>query len=36
VKTEGSTPFSDLGRKALLDVFNLLGGQGELVMVYRR
>lgn len=26
----------DIGRKTLLDVFNLLGGQGELVSVYRR
>lgn len=26
----------DIGRKALLDVFNLLGGQGELVSAYRR
>jgi putative thioredoxin len=26
----------DIGRKTMLDVFNLLGGQGELVMVYRR
>ncbi len=26
----------DIGRKTLLDVFNLLGGQGELVMAYRR
>jgi putative thioredoxin len=26
----------DIGRKTLLDVFNLLGGQGELVSEYRR
>lgn len=26
----------DIGRKTLLDVFNLLGGQGELVSKYRR
>ena len=26
----------DIGRKTLLDVFNLLGGQGELVSRYRR
>ncbi|MGA8862753.1 MAG: thioredoxin [Gallionella sp.] len=26
----------DIGRKTLLDVFNLLGGQGELVSTYRR
>ena len=26
----------DIGRKTLLDVFNLLGGQGELVATYRR
>lgn len=26
----------DIGRKTLLDVFNLLGGQGELVAEYRR
>ena len=26
----------DIGRKTLLDVFNLLGGQGELVAAYRR
>ncbi|MDH4284403.1 MAG: thioredoxin [Gallionellaceae bacterium] len=26
----------DIGRKTLLDVFSLLGGQGELVMAYRR
>jgi len=26
----------DIGRKTLLDVFNLLGGQGELVSSYRR
>jgi len=26
----------DIGRKMLLDVFNLLGGQGELVAIYRR
>ncbi|MGV8934747.1 MAG: thioredoxin [Gallionellaceae bacterium] len=26
----------DIGRKTLLDVFNLLGGQGELVSAYRR
>jgi len=26
----------DVGRKTLLDVFNLLGGQGELVSIYRR
>ena len=26
----------DIGRKMLLDVFNLLGGQGELVATYRR
>ncbi len=26
----------DIGRKTLLDVFNLLGGQGELVTSYRR
>jgi putative thioredoxin len=26
----------DIGRKTLLDVFNLLGGQNELVPVYRR
>ncbi|MGC2458907.1 MAG: tetratricopeptide repeat protein [Gallionellaceae bacterium] len=26
----------DIGRKMLLDVFNLLGGQGELVAAYRR
>jgi putative thioredoxin len=26
----------DIGRKTMLDVFNLLGGQGELVMTYRR
>ena len=26
----------DIGRKTLLDVFNLLGGQGELVSHYRR
>lgn len=26
----------DIGRKTLLDVFNLLGGQGELVTEYRR
>lgn len=26
----------DIGRKTLLDVFNLLGGAGELVMSYRR
>ncbi len=26
----------DIGRKSLLDVFNLLGGQGELVATYRR
>ena len=26
----------DIGRKMLLDVFNLLGGQGELVSAYRR
>ncbi len=26
----------DIGRKTLLDVFNLLGGQGELVANYRR
>ncbi len=26
----------DIGRKTLLDVFNLLGGQGELVADYRR
>jgi putative thioredoxin len=26
----------DIGRRTLLDVFNLLGGQGELVMTYRR
>ena len=26
----------DIGRRTLLDVFNLLGGQGELVSVYRR
>jgi putative thioredoxin len=26
----------DIGRKTLLDVFNMLGGQGELVMAYRR
>ena len=26
----------DIGRKTLLDVFNLLGGQGELVAKYRR
>lgn len=26
----------DIGRKTLLDVFNLIGGQGELVMKYRR
>jgi putative thioredoxin len=25
-----------IGRKTLLDVFNLLGGQGELVTTYRR
>lgn len=27
---------NDIGRKTLLDVFNLLGGQGELVSTYRR
>ena len=26
----------DIGRKTLLDVFNLLGGQHELVAEYRR
>ena len=26
----------DIGRKTMLDVFNLLGGQGELVSTYRR
>jgi len=26
----------DIGRKTLLDTFNLLGGQGELVSTYRR
>ncbi|MGB9094125.1 MAG: co-chaperone YbbN [Gallionella sp.] len=26
----------DIGRRTLLDVFNLLGGQGELVATYRR
>jgi putative thioredoxin len=26
----------DIGRKTLLDVFSLLGGQGELVSRYRR
>jgi putative thioredoxin len=26
----------DIGRKTLLDVFNLLGGQNELVVEYRR
>ena len=26
----------DIGRRTLLDVFNLLGGQGELVSAYRR
>jgi putative thioredoxin len=26
----------DIGRKTLLDVFNLLGGQGDLVSTYRR
>jgi len=26
----------DIGRKTMLDVFNLLGGQSELVSKYRR
>jgi putative thioredoxin len=26
----------DIGRKTMLDVFNLLGGSGELVSTYRR